>query len=1202
MLANTVQNDGTIKAYKGSVHLTGASEATINLNGNSIVSLTVNKGVLDALVENKGVVIADGGKIYLTTNAVDELLKGVVNNTGIIEAKSLDDVSSEVILFAHGGTANVSGTIEAIGGFVETSGRELQIDATAKIQADTWLLDPINVTIGESGNSLIDDDGGLANNGSTVSASAIMAALATTDVFISTYGTGTEEGNIYVNSAITYGGTHGLSLQAYNDININADITVNESARLELFYGINISTGTLGNRGGINLKMNGDHTAFDAKVTLNGNSRFFSVGDGGSFVEYTVIRNRAGLEAINTALDGKYVLGGDIDLSGSNWLALGSDGTSGGNFFTGRLNALGHTISHMKIEDTNPSSWGQGGLFYYVGDGSVSNLALTSVGISGAGESNGALAGVISNADISNIILQGSVKGNSPIARSFGGLTGASYGTTTINNVHADIAVEGNSNIGGLIGFGSGDLTITNSSSKGDIKLSGDNVGGLVGYFSGDALKIEKSFNGGDIGVMDGVVPYGSSLYSVGGLVGYLESVIPASYIRESFNTGDVTGYGTVGGVVGYLYNPLEISNTYNSGRVTGIGEDGAIGGFIGDAYNSVVNIGNSYNMGDVVAGNSNYVGGFIGDFSGGVVNINNSFTQSNVTGSSCVGGLIGSVTTGNVNLNNVSVNGAVNGTSAVGGVIGTSGFSVFNIINLALTNVSWSSEGSGQDNAIGSSFAGEHVLLSNTETGDDEYISVDIDNSDGMYAVDMGYEDADGWEVYEPYNYDTHYDMLSNANKIILGGTSQTGDFTDLSASGITTAQNGIIGTISSSHITPDGIVESPWVSNPNINNGLPYLDWHGEELVVQVVKIAVNTALTTATTAKADTLTAIENVTTALTTANGAVTSATTASGVIDTTVSGIEGTTSLSSVQTALSTINTNVTTLTNAKTTATTALATATTAKAIAVEKATLAQTAYDDAITAGATVTQLTAVLALVNEANSAVSTATTALTNAQTQVATLDSLISAANTKLTTAQDIETTINNSLALEAAAELAAQQAAALAAQQAAALAAQKTAGKDTQTTEKIIATIINNQKFVVDVPKTEVVQPMVSAMQVPKMSMIEVPTKSLSLASSNNLPLTTVALKLGVSEGESVSLVSSPENGQHAEKITLAEISQMQTNGSGETQNNSTNVAVKETRVALGGGSLIELVDGGVSLPDGVDQEFYAVKSSKGGNK
>ena len=47
LLANTVQNEGTIKAIQGTVHLTGASEATINLNGNSLVSLKVDKGVLD---------------------------------------------------------------------------------------------------------------------------------------------------------------------------------------------------------------------------------------------------------------------------------------------------------------------------------------------------------------------------------------------------------------------------------------------------------------------------------------------------------------------------------------------------------------------------------------------------------------------------------------------------------------------------------------------------------------------------------------------------------------------------------------------------------------------------------------------------------------------------------------------------------------------------------------------------------------------------------------------------------------------------------------------------------------------------------------------------------------------------------------------------------------------------------------------------
>ena len=173
LLANTVQNDGTIKAYKGSVHLTGASEATINLNGNSIVSLTVNKGALDALVENKGVVIADGGKIYLTTNAVDELLKGVVNNTGVVEANSLDDVTGHVELFAHGGTAKIGGTIKAEGGFVETSGKEFTIAEGTTVKAKEWLIDPVNITI------------------DSTLASTIGTALGTGDVTITTNGSNT---------------------------------------------------------------------------------------------------------------------------------------------------------------------------------------------------------------------------------------------------------------------------------------------------------------------------------------------------------------------------------------------------------------------------------------------------------------------------------------------------------------------------------------------------------------------------------------------------------------------------------------------------------------------------------------------------------------------------------------------------------------------------------------------------------------------------------------------------------------------------------------------------------------------------------------------------------------------------------------------------------------------------------------------------
>ena len=96
--SNEVKNPGTIKAVKGKVHLVGADSYSLNLNGNSIVNLVVDKGILDSLVENSGTIIADGGEVYLTTNAVNELLKGVVNNTGIIEANSLDGLTGKVTI------------------------------------------------------------------------------------------------------------------------------------------------------------------------------------------------------------------------------------------------------------------------------------------------------------------------------------------------------------------------------------------------------------------------------------------------------------------------------------------------------------------------------------------------------------------------------------------------------------------------------------------------------------------------------------------------------------------------------------------------------------------------------------------------------------------------------------------------------------------------------------------------------------------------------------------------------------------------------------------------------------------------------------------------------------------------------------------------------------------------------------------------
>jgi filamentous hemagglutinin family protein len=155
LLGKTVSNEGTITATLGNVQLAGGKRFALQIDGNSLVHLTIDEAQLNSLVENKGAIIADGGKVHLTTQAVNDILDGMVNNTGVIEANSLStNENGEVILFAHGGTANIDGTLKA--DFVETSGDKVKIAETTTVDTDggEWLIDPAVFTIAAAGGDM----------------------------------------------------------------------------------------------------------------------------------------------------------------------------------------------------------------------------------------------------------------------------------------------------------------------------------------------------------------------------------------------------------------------------------------------------------------------------------------------------------------------------------------------------------------------------------------------------------------------------------------------------------------------------------------------------------------------------------------------------------------------------------------------------------------------------------------------------------------------------------------------------------------------------------------------------------------------------------------------------------------------------------------------------------------------------------------
>ena len=172
LLGKTVSNEGAISATLGTVAMASGQKLTLNFAGNSLIDVTIDEGVLNALVENKAAIKADGGRVILTAKAADAVLSAQVNNSGIIQARTMAALTGggaeartgSIKLLASGGTIHVAGTLDASapnggkGGKIETSGDKVKIADGAVVttkaasgQNGTWLIDPNGFTIGYQG-------------------------------------------------------------------------------------------------------------------------------------------------------------------------------------------------------------------------------------------------------------------------------------------------------------------------------------------------------------------------------------------------------------------------------------------------------------------------------------------------------------------------------------------------------------------------------------------------------------------------------------------------------------------------------------------------------------------------------------------------------------------------------------------------------------------------------------------------------------------------------------------------------------------------------------------------------------------------------------------------------------------------------------------------------------------------------------------
>lgn len=187
LLGNRVSNQGTITAQLGTVALGAGSAATLTFSGNSLVQMQVDQSTLNNLAENKQLIQADGGMVIMSAGAKDALLASVVNNTGVIEARTVENRDGSIILLGgmQAGQVNVGGTLD-VSSATGTGGHVL---ATADhvVVTDNTL---INAT-GATGGGTINIGGGWQGSGGIPQATAIyIAKTATLDASATDHGNG----------------------------------------------------------------------------------------------------------------------------------------------------------------------------------------------------------------------------------------------------------------------------------------------------------------------------------------------------------------------------------------------------------------------------------------------------------------------------------------------------------------------------------------------------------------------------------------------------------------------------------------------------------------------------------------------------------------------------------------------------------------------------------------------------------------------------------------------------------------------------------------------------------------------------------------------------------------------------------------------------------------------------------------------------
>lgn len=292
---------------------------------------------------------------------------------------------------------------------------------------------------------------------------------------------------------------------------------------------------------------------------LNSNATAYGISVKGIVEGANRVGGIAGQINSNAILEDAYFEGGVIE----------SNNMVGG--ITGYNNS--GSILHCTVEADIEGNNRVGGIAG-INEGTITSSSVIDGNITGTGDYIGGLIGNNNNGEIDSCSVTGHISGVDYV----GGLIGFNgYGNSLITNSHTNTTVQGEVNVGGLVG-GNQDGTIELCYSKGEV-YGITNVGGLVGWAAYGNSKIRISFSTANVSRYQ----TGGNRNQFGGLIGYLESGI----VENCFARGDVDANNRVGGLIGEMQWSAQVSNSYSTGAVSGTAAQ--IGGLIGRNHQSDV-------------------------------------------------------------------------------------------------------------------------------------------------------------------------------------------------------------------------------------------------------------------------------------------------------------------------------------------------------------------------------------------------------------------------------------------------------------------------------------------------------------------------------------------------------------------------------------------------------------------------------------